>query len=183
MYDIRQNKILVAQPFLPDPFFRRAVVLMAEHNDEGSVGFVMNKPLKMRVKDLLTNLKEADFPLYHGGPVSQDQLFFIHRLGTKIQESVHIGNGYYWNGNYADLISLIYKKQLRASDVKFFIGYSGWGEGQLEGELDHNSWFIADADYKNLMRDASSEIWGAELKKMGSKFATLAQFPDDPWMN
>lgn len=183
MYDISQNKILVAQPYLQDPFFRRSVILMAEHNEEGSIGFVMNKPLKMKVKDLLTNLKEADYPLYHGGPVAQDQLFFIHRLSDKIGESVYIGDEHYWNGNYGDLISLIVKNKIKKNDIKFFIGYSGWGEGQLAGELEHNSWLIADAEYKNLMRDGSSDIWGAELKKMGSKYANLSKFPDDPFMN
>ncbi|MBC7863230.1 MAG: YqgE/AlgH family protein [Bacteroidia bacterium] len=183
MHDIAQNKILIAQPFLQDPFFRRSVILMAEHHDEGSIGFVMNRPLKMKVKDLLSNLKEADYPLYHGGPVAQDQLFFVHKLSDKIRESVYIGSNYYWNGNYGDLIGLICSNKIKKSDVKFFIGYSGWGEGQLEGELNTHSWMIADADYKNIMKDGSNEIWGNELKKMGSKYANLSKFPDDPWLN
>jgi putative transcriptional regulator len=183
MYDITQNKILIAKPFLPDPYFRRSVILMAEHSEEGSVGFVMNKPLKMKVKDLLTNLKEADYPLYNGGPVAQDQLFFVHRLSDKIRESIYIGGNYYWNGNYGDLIALICSKKIRKGDVKFFVGYSGWGEGQLAGELESDAWMIGDTHYKNLMREGSHEIWGEELKRMGSKYASLAKFPDDPWLN
>jgi len=183
MNAISQNKILVAQPFLQDPFFRRAVILLTEHNEEGSMGFIMNKPLKVQVKDLITNLTEADFPLYLGGPVAQDQLFFVHKLSNNISDSVYIGENYYWNGNYSDLINLIVKKTIKIKDIKFFIGYSGWGEGQLASELESTSWLVADADYTNIMIDGSSEIWGNELKKMGNKHASLSKFPDDPYLN
>ena len=183
MHDIRQNKILVAKPFLHDAFFRRAVILVAEHNDSGSVGFIMNRPTSIRLSDLLTNLKEADFPVFMGGPVSQDQLFFVHRYGEQINGSLPIGEGYFWNGDYHDLIRLIQRGLLVKSSVKFFVGYSGWSSGQLQGELDSDSWMVADTDYKNLMRNASNEIWGDELKRMGSSYSILSNFPQDPWMN
>ena len=178
-----QNKILIAKPFLHDGFFRRAVILLAEHNDSGSVGFVMNRPASIKLQDLLTNLKEADFPVFLGGPVSQDQLFFVHRYGEQINGSLPIGDGYFWNGDYSDLIQLIRKGNIKSSGIKFFVGYSGWGEGQLQDELQSDSWIVSDANYKNLMREASNEIWGEELKRIGSNYNVLSNFPQDPWMN
>ncbi|MFN5182454.1 MAG: YqgE/AlgH family protein [Bacteroidota bacterium] len=178
-----QNKILIAKPFLQDGFFRRAIVLLAEHNESGSVGFVMNRPMYVKLKDIISNLKNADFPVYLGGPVSQDQLFFIHRCGEHINGSLPIGGGYFWNGDYSDLISLIRKGKISTKEIKFFLGYSGWGEGQLHDELESDSWIVSDANYKNLMRDASNEIWGDELKRIGSNYNVLSNFPQDPWMN
>jgi putative transcriptional regulator len=181
--EISQNKILVAQPFLPDPFFRRTVILLAEHDAEHSMGFIVNKPLKIKLGDLLSNLSESDFPVYHGGPVAQDQLFFLHRHNDKIKDSHPIGNGFYWNGDYGDMIRLVLSKKLEKHSIKFFIGYSGWGSGQLADEFSGESWYLSSPDYALLMKNGHHEIWGAALKQMESPYANLAKFPDGLWMN
>ncbi len=173
----------MAQPFLQDPFFRRSVILLAEHDSEHTIGFIVNKPLKLKLGDLLSNLSASDFPIYHGGPVAQDQLFFLHCYGDKIKNSQPIGNGYFWNGDYGDMIGLLISKKVEKSSIKFFIGYSGWGPGQLNDEFKSESWYLSDPDYSLLMKNGSQEIWGGALKRMKSPYANLAKFPDGFWMN
>ncbi|MFN6039894.1 MAG: YqgE/AlgH family protein [Bacteroidota bacterium] len=183
MHFIAQNKILIAKPFLQDAFFRRAVILLAEHNQNGTIGFMVNRPVNAMLGDLLTNFKGADFPVYLGGPVSQDQLFFIHSYGSEISGSISIGDGYFWNGDYDDLSNLISKGSINKNRIKFFIGYSGWADGQLLDEMQGDSWIVSTPEYKNLLQNGKSEIWGNELKRLGSNYHHLSFFPSDPWLN
>src|SRR6218665_3318782 len=94
-----KNKILIAEPFLGDPNFERSVVLLCEHNAEGSFGFVLNQESSLRLADVVEGVY-ADFPLYIGGPVEQNTLHFIHRLGDMVDNTVEIGNGIYWSGDF-----------------------------------------------------------------------------------
>lgn len=175
--------MLVARPFMADYFFKRSVILLVEQQLEGTIGFVANKPTEINLGEVMDDLKGVSWPVYNGGPVFRDQLFFIHRHHQDIRESQSIGNGLYWGGNYNDMIGVVRDKLANQNSIKFFIGYSGWGKGQLQDELENNSWFIQYADDKLLMMNGSVNLWGKALKNMGSSYAALAHFPDDPSLN
>ena len=122
----KKGNLLIAEPsILGDVSFNRSVILLAEYSPEGSVGFILNKPLDYTIKDLIPEI-DADFRIYNGGPVEQDNLYFIHRIPDMIPNSIEISNGVFWGGDFNSIITLINKKLLKEDDIRFFLGYSGW---------------------------------------------------------
>jgi len=180
----QKGDFLISEPFLPDPNFDRTVVLLCEHNEEGSVGFVLNKPSILKFDEAVEDVHDFDAPLYVGGPVQQDTLHFIHRAENLLEGSMPIKDGIYWGGNYEQLIALINSGSIYKKDFKFFLGYSGWAPGQLEEELKSKSWIIADDASVNQVFDINSKLlWKEILNGMGGKFKIIANFPVDPRMN
>ena len=178
-----KGKILVSEPYLPDPNFERTIILLCEHNDEGSFGFIMNKPSLAKLSDVMLDLKEIDSPVFIGGPVQQDTLHYIHRL-SNLEESIEIMDGIYWGGNFDQLVSLIDTKQVAASDIKFFLGYSGWSVGQIDEELKEDSWIVSDQVNEELLFDIKAEsMWQYALKRMGGRFSVYSNYPQDPRLN
>lgn len=178
-----KGKILISEPFLIDPNFKRSIVLLCEHGDEGSVGFILNKPTQVRLNQLLEDFPDFDAPVYFGGPVQINTLQFVHRAGDIIEGTTEIADGLYWGGSFEILKLLIETKKVSPSDFRFFIGYSGWSEGQLEEEMKINSWIVTSTSPDNIFSDEPDKLWGDILKKMGRKFAILASFPEDPSVN
>lgn len=178
-----KGKILISEPFLMDPNFKRSIVLLCEHGDEGSVGFILNKPTQVRLNQLLEDFPDFDAPVYFGGPVQINSLQFVHRAGDIIEGTTEIAEGLYWGGSFEILKLLIETGKVAPSDFRFFIGYSGWSEGQLEDEMKINSWIVASTSADNIFSDEPDKLWGDILKKMGKKFAILASFPEDPSVN
>src|SRR4051812_44854502 len=133
------GKLLISEPFLMDPNFKRSVVLLTQHDDEGTIGFILNHPSAMLLKDLIPELENADFPVYIGGPVATDTIHFIHRCYDRLNDGEEIAEGIYWGGNFEALRILIDTSQIDVSEVKFFIGYSGWAAEQLQNELVENT--------------------------------------------
>lgn len=175
--------MLISEPYLPDPNFERTIVLLCEHNEDGSFGFVLNKPSDAAVDEILQNIQNYPGKVYIGGPVQQDTLHFIHRHAELI-DSVEIARGIYWGGNFQRLLLLLQTKQVLPEDIKFFIGYSGWSEGQLEEELEDNSWIVSDQVTKELIFDTPpKEMWQKVLKNMGGKFSVFSNYPEDPRQN
>jgi putative transcriptional regulator len=175
--------ILVSEPYLPDPNFERTIILLCEHNEEGSFGFVLNKPSHAKIADVMDSIKDFDAQVYVGGPVQQDTLHYIHRLHA-IEDAVEIGEGIYWGGNFEQLNSLLDSRKLAAHDVKFFLGYSGWSEGQLEEELKANSWIVSGHVDEKLVFETNAEImWQMALKAMGGRFSVYSNYPVDPRLN
>jgi putative transcriptional regulator len=178
-----KGKILVSEPYLPDPNFERTIILLCEHNDEGSFGFIMNKPSLAKLADVMQDLKDIDAPVFIGGPVQQDTLHYIHRL-SNLEESIEVMDGIYWGGNFDQLVSLIETKQVAASDIKFFLGYSGWSVGQIEEELKEDSWIVSDKVNEELLFDIKAEsMWQYALKRMGGRFSVYSNYPQDPRLN
>ena len=178
-----KGKILISEPFLNDPNFKRSIILLSEHNVEGSVGFILNKPTKLKVDQVLDDFPEFDATVYLGGPVQINTLQFIHRLGDLIEGSTEISDGLYWGGNFEVLMILIEANQITPDDIRFFIGYSGWTEGQLEGELKISSWIVASTIIDNIFSEEPDKLWREILKGMGKQFAILASFPENPSVN
>jgi putative transcriptional regulator len=178
-----KGKLLISEPFLLDPNFKRTIILLSEHNEEGSIGFILNKPTDLKINMVLEDFPEFDASVYFGGPVQINTLQFIHRAGDIIEGSVEIQDGLYWGGSFEILKLLIETKQVEPADFRFFIGYSGWGEGQLTCEMKTNSWLVTSATNDNIFSKEPDKLWSDVLKSMGKKFAILASFPENPSVN
>ncbi|MFA6923791.1 MAG: YqgE/AlgH family protein [Bacteroidales bacterium] len=178
-----KGRLLLSEPFLNDFFFKRSVILLAEHNEEGSYGLIINKPANVKIKEILPDFPEFDASVYIGGPVKTDSLFFIHTLGSQIANSELIVEGIYWGGNFDDLKKLISDNNILPTEIKFFIGYSGWTPKQLEKELKENSWVITDSDKTQIMKTDNSDLWNNVVKSMGKEYAVWVNYPVHPSLN
>lgn len=179
-----KGDLLISEPFLPDPNFQRTVVLICEHGTDGSFGFVLNKPSLIEGGDVLEGFEGFDSTLYLGGPVQQDTLHFIHRQVPELEEGVDIGEGLQWGGNFEQLMLLIKSGAVDLKQFKFFLGYSGWGEEQLEEELEQNSWIIyKSATAADIFDTQPDVLWRECLKKMGGKYKIISNYPTDPRLN
>ncbi len=178
-----KGKLLVSEPFLHDPFFKRAVILLTEHNADGTVGFILNKPINVKLHEAIDDFPKFDADLYLGGPVQRDSLYYIHTLGDTIAESVEVFKGIYWGGNFEVLKVLIKNKKVNPSELRFFMGYTGWGSKQLAGELKKQSWIVTKAKIKYIMDTDPNVLWEELLKKQGKDYAMLASFAEYPSLN
>ncbi|MEJ2004468.1 MAG: YqgE/AlgH family protein [Cyclobacteriaceae bacterium] len=178
-----KGSLLISEPFLPDPNFERTVVLLCEHNDEGSFGFVLNKPSQVTVDEIVDNLAGLEATVFVGGPVEQNTLHFIHRF-EQLEGGTEIGNGLWWGGNFEQLALLGNQGVVNTDDFRFFAGYSGWGEGQLESELDENSWIVTPPVAPELIFNSEVEgLWKTVLKQLGGRFHIYSNYPTDPRLN
>ena len=178
-----RGRLLISEPFLPDPNFERTVVLLCEHNDEGSFGFVLNKPSILKVNEVMEELAELENIVFVGGPVQQDTLHFIHR-NASLANAVEIVERIHWGGAFENLTLLLETRQLAAADIRFFLGYSGWGPGQLDAELEQDSWIVCDYVTDQLLFDTNSEVmWRKALENMGGRFSMYSNYPVDPRLN
>jgi putative transcriptional regulator len=164
-----------------DNSFARTVVLITEHSDDGSVGFILNKPLGFSLKDIIPEI-DCDLELYNGGPVEQDNLYFIHEMPELIPDSVEISNGIFWGGNFNVVKSLLNERKLDLDKIKFFLGYSGWSSDQLLNELKENSWQLAKIK-SNKAINRSNNIWRNKMQELGGVFKIWANAPSDPSLN
>jgi len=178
-----KGRLLISEPFLPDPNFERTVVLLCEHNDEGSFGFVLNKPSMIKVNEVMEDIKNLQEQVFVGGPVQQDTLHFIHR-NSSMENTSLILDGIFWGGSVESLLLLSDTKQLLGNDIRFFIGYSGWGPGQLESELEEDSWIVCDFVTQELLFETEPHVmWKKALDGMGGRFSVYSNYPTDPRLN
>jgi putative transcriptional regulator len=180
----QKGNLLFAEPsIIGDSSFNRAVVLLTNHCDEGSIGFILNKPLKFTLQDFIPQLT-TNFKVYNGGPVEQDNLYFIHKKPELIAGSIEITGGIYWGGNFETVITLINENKLNDSDITFFLGYSGWNFNQLEDELKTNSWIVSENIYKNGILKADIELmWKDKMIDLGANYSIWSNAPENPNYN
>ena len=178
-----RGKVLISEPFLIDYYFKRSVVLLAEHNEEGSFGLIINKPVDMKLGDVVKDFPEFDSQVYLGGPVKTDSLFFIHTRGDLIEESMKILNGLYWGGDIDHVKELITIGKLQPDEIKFFVGYAGWISKQLDGELARNSWLVSNIKAEQVMQMNTERLWKSTIKQLGGDYSYWTNFPNDPAMN
>lgn len=176
---VQNGTVLLAQPFMLDSNFRRSAVLVCEHNEEGSVGFIMNKPLEMRIDELISDFPEMDALVHFGGPVHTDTIHYIHNVGDLLDDSIKVVDGVYWGGDFEKLKFLITNELVKEENIRFFVGYSGWSEGQLDDELVHGSWLTSFMDANYLFNFPTDELWKTILEKKGQSYEVIAQLPDD----
>ena len=178
-----KGRLLIAEPtILNDTSFKRTIILLTEHTSKSSVGFILNRPLEYVLNDLVPDIN-CDFTIYQGGPVEQDNLYFIHKVPHLIPNSIEVANGIYWGGNFELLKELLIENKLKSTDIRFFLGYSGWGKHQLDDELNTDSWFISENDYKNILTTNNESLWKEKLLQKGGKYKIWANAPSDIQMN
>lgn len=180
----KKGHLLIAEPStLGDVSFNRSVVLLAEHNDEGSIGFILNKPLNYTINDLLPEI-EASFKIYNGGPVEQDNLYFIHNIPEIIPNSVEISNGIYWGGDFETTKHLINTGEINKNNIRFFLGYSGWSVNQLEIEMQENAWIVSENSLKKkLLSKSSNQFWKEKIIEQGGEYVLFSNAPENPMLN
>lgn len=178
-----RGHVLISEPLMGDYYFGRSVVLLAEHNEEGSFGLIMNKPLRSNFNDIVKGFPDFEVPVYLGGPVQTDSLFFIHLLGDEIPESNEVLRGLYWGGNLETVREMIQLNAIRPDQIRFYIGYSGWDANQLELELQRNSWLVSTATARSLMQTKPEKMWDRFLRRMGNDYRLWHNFPNDPQQN
>ncbi|MCT4587984.1 MAG: YqgE/AlgH family protein [Carboxylicivirga sp.] len=178
-----KGRVLIAEPFLQGPYFNRSIVFITEHSEEGAVGFVLNKSSELYPDEVIEDLFNFKGELYVGGPVSSNTLHFIHSLGDKVPNSVQITDKLYWGGDFEVIKELVNSGVADYKQVKFFAGYSGWSPGQLEGEIDENSWIVAEVDDSLIMDDDIDHIWKNAMEGLGEEFKAWTNFPENPTYN
>jgi len=178
-----KGRILISEPFLSDNYFRRSIVYLTEHNEEGSLGFVLNKPLELGVSEIISDFPESNFSVSVGGPVSTNTVHYIHTMGERIPESVPVDNGIYWGGNFEYLKSLIAEGNIQPHELRFFLGYAGWSANQLNNELKENAWLVGKISPRMVMQAVKSEFWSNTLARYKNKYKAWANFPEDPGLN
>jgi putative transcriptional regulator len=176
------GRILIAEPFLTDPGFARTVVLLCEHGEDGSIGFVLNRPSVSNISDLLPELSNPSLTIFEGGPVQHDTLHMIHRI-PEVMGGLEIIPGLFWGGSYTDLSRIIEDKTFSSDEIRLFIGYSGWEEGQLERELKEGSWLVAESYESLIFGTDANKVWRDSIQSLGSDYAYLANMPLHPQLN
>jgi len=178
---ITKGNILIAQPALYDVAFNRSVVLITDHNEEGSVGFILNRPLNNSVNMYVSELL-PQFPVYEGGPVETQNLYYLHKRPDLIQNSEPISHGLYWSGEYEDVRNALNNNLIGQNEIRFYLGYSGWGENQLQSEIEDNAW-IAVKDDVDIFQEWNNNLWKLQMKKLGGEHLIWLNTPADPSMN
>lgn len=138
------GKIIISSSDINDPNFENTTIFIVEHNDRGAVGFILNIPLKKSLNDLTEFIACPPIPLYVGGPMDQENLFFIHRRPDLIDGGLLIKDGVYYGGDFQQVTTHLKNGSLTENDLYLLIGYAGWDPDQLEAEIKEGSWIISD---------------------------------------
>ncbi len=182
--DLSNGKLLAADPSIIGDFsFTRAVILLADHNDEGSVGFILNKPMEHDLSTFVPEITET-FDVFEGGPVDQDQLYYIHNRSDLIPNAKVISNNLAWGGDFNVIKSKINSGELSPTDIKFFLGYSGWSCDQLKEEVKLKTWVILDEDNtKEITTSNDASYWKSKMTSLGGNYLLWANSPSHPNLN
>lgn len=178
-----KGDLLISEPFSTDAYFKRTVILITEHNNNGTVGFALNKVYNIDLQDLIGDFSDFQPKLLFGGPVQPNTLHFIYRNHPPIKDSIEVLDGVYWGGDFEQIRQIIQNKGIFKDDILFFMGYSGWGGGQLADEIRENSWIVTPAKASFIFSKENSNLWSVVLKQMDEKYSIMANFPDDPNLN
>jgi len=178
-----KGKILISEPFLTDSFFSRSIVYLTDHSDEGSVGFIINKSLDIKIENALEGFENYNEIISMGGPVASNTLHYLHTLGDMIPGSTWIKDNLFWGGEIDEIRKLVNTGMIKKGQIRFFLGYSGWTKGQLQNELNENSWVIARVPSETVMKSRGDDSWRAILRGIDKKYKVWAEFPESPDMN
>jgi putative transcriptional regulator len=175
--------LLIADPFLKDPNFLRTVVFLCEHKAEGSFGFVLNRKYENTLDELIPGLDDLKLPVFYGGPVQMDTIHFLHQYPDEIPGSEEVIKGVYWGGDFEKVVEMLKNGTAHPDKIRFYIGYSGWSDGQLTTELEEKSWLTVAGTRKLIFHRDYLEIWKDSLKQLGGDYEMMINFPIDPQLN
>ena len=181
---MESGKLLVAEPSVfGDQNFHRSIVIIVEKKDSGYLGFILNKPLSFEINDVLPEIK-LSFPLYNGGPVEQDNLFFIHNAGHLIPKSNKIDDKLFWGGEFDKIVALVNEEVLGQNDIRFFLGYSGWSSEQLKQEIGAKSWIVVKNSLASKILSHQPEgLWKDQMMALGGQYVIWSNTPENPYHN
>jgi len=185
---MKPGTLLISQPFLGDPNFERSVILLCRDEPaDGSFGLVLNRQTQLTLGDVLElplgDLSPAaGLPLYLGGPVGPDTLHYLHRR-PDVPGATALGQDVYWGGDFDVVLGLLQSGELTGDEVRLFVGYSGWSEGQLAGEMEEQVWIRQPASAGKVFTLASDAFWQEILREKGGRFRMLSNYPIDPRLN
>lgn len=149
--NITTGTILLSKSSLNDANFDNALVFITEHNQKGAIGFIINKKADKFLNQLVEFKDSFAFPLYYGGPVDNEHLFFIHSRPHLIEGCTAIANNIYYGGNFKQAIALLNSNTITTKDIKIFIGYCGWDFNQIEEEIEDGGWLIKEVAVENVL--------------------------------
>lgn len=174
----KQGNILISEPLMNDFHFGRSVILLIDHEEsEGTFGIIINKKLNASVSQIVDEFPDFEATVYLGGPVADNQLFFIHTLGDLIPDASPILDGLYWGGEVETLKTLIDTGIANESNTRFYLGYAGWDSGQLVSELVRNTWLIGNITAEQLFNLPEETMWQTFVDQMGSPYKMWKRFP------
>ena len=181
---MKPGDLLIAEPSIfGDLNFHRSVVVLVDYKTEGYIGFIINKVLPYPIKDIISEINVV-LPLFSGGPVEEDSLFFIHNVGHLIPESEKISENLFWGGNIEKAIALVNSKIISEKEIRFFLGYSGWSKNQLEQEIETESWVVVKNKYASKILEVSpNSFWKNQMVTLGGKRLVWANSPENPHHN
>ena len=171
-----KGSVLLSEPFLQDPHFERSVVLMCEHSDAESFGFVLNHTANVHLHELI-DIAPTSIPVFLGGPVAENGLFYLHTF-MDIESSEEILPGLFFGGDLTEIFELLNADENNKEKVRFFIGYSGWSKGQLTQEIKERAWIcVNNITIETLLSVPVSTLWKKCMSVQGEQFQTFALFP------
>ncbi|MHC1707119.1 MAG: YqgE/AlgH family protein [Bacteroidales bacterium] len=177
------GRLLISEPSLQDFYFRKAVVLLADHGEEGSFGLIINKPIHVKLNEVAKDFPDFNATVFLGGPVKTDSIFFIHTRNDLIKDSLKVLPGIYWGGNIERVTELMVKHEISAREIRFFVGYSGWAPKQLDEEMERNSWIVSKTFKDQVISDNPENLWSEILRSLGGQYQLWSNFPNDPSLN
>ena len=180
--DSLKGRLLLASPALFDPNFRRTVVLVTEHNDEGAAGLVLNRQSETEVAEAVPDLQELvdeGERVYVGGPVQQEAVLVLAEFEDTSEAAMLVVDDIGFVPGDGDF-NLLAGATRRA---RVFAGYAGWGPGQLEDEIEESSWIVEPSGRLDLFSAPETDLWGSVLRKKGGVYRVVALMPDDPSSN
>lgn len=178
----QEGRILIAEPGLMDQYFKRSIILIVEHNEQGTVGFVLNNIIDFGVQELLPDFPSFPATISIGGPVSPSSIHFIHTLGDLIPNTNLVSDGLYWGGDFEAVKALILQNKISPRQIRFFVGYSGWGVKQLDKELKEKSWVVSELDLVQIMA-GKADLWSRTIQQLGPKYKPWTIYPENPALN
>jgi putative transcriptional regulator len=156
---INPGTILISAPSLNDPNFEKVVIFIAEYNEKGALGFVINKLFPRNFNELTEFKNSKPFLLYSGGPVENENIFFLHHCPDIIKDGQAVIDSIYLGGNFKQAVAHLNHSSTAQNDIRLFIGYCGWDYNQLEEEIEEGSWLIANADTQMIFSDKPEMLW------------------------
>ena len=178
---ISKGQFVIANPMVNDHDFSRTVILICEHSNYGSVGFIINKPMPNKVSDFIPSL-QCDFKVYDGGPVEKHNLYFVHSRPDLISNSIKINENLYWSGEYDDLKKALAYGLIQEEEIRFYLGYAGWAKNQLKDEINGKNW-TAFSNNINIFQNWNENFWKEQMKNISKESLFWINLPKNPSLN
>lgn len=179
----RKGDLLIAEPLLDQPYFKRSVVLLLEEDEEnGQIGLTLNVPTPITLQDLFPDWEAGKkVKVYSGGPVESDRLFMLHSLGNQFEGSMEVAPGLFVGADLTQVMEYIKEEENLEGKLRFFLGYSGWTKDQLSAEILNHSWALTKPhDRGDALVGQGNNYWRREVERLGENYRSWLLIPQNP---